>query len=63
MLLLYLLLVCVVAAVGGLRAALATAVAAGVAGNWFFTEPYHTFLIDDPEQVVAVVVFVAPGPW
>jgi two-component system sensor histidine kinase KdpD len=31
------------------------------AGNYFFTEPYHTFVIDDPASVVAlaVMLFVA----
>jgi two-component system sensor histidine kinase KdpD len=60
-LLLYLLLVCVVAAIGGLRPALAAALASALTANWFFTEPYRTLIIDDAEQVIAVVVFVAAG--
>jgi two-component system, OmpR family, sensor histidine kinase KdpD len=60
-LLLYLLLVCVTAAVGGFRPALAVAVVATAAANWFFTQPYSTFIIDDAEQVIAVVVFIATG--
>jgi two-component system, OmpR family, sensor histidine kinase KdpD len=58
-LLLYLLLVCVVAAIGGLRPALASALAASLAANLFFTEPYQTLVIDNAEQVIAVLVFVA----
>jgi two-component system, OmpR family, sensor histidine kinase KdpD len=58
-LLLYLLLVCVVAAIGGLRPALATAVLSALSANWFLTEPYSTLAIDDPDQVIALVVFVA----
>jgi two-component system, OmpR family, sensor histidine kinase KdpD len=60
-LILYLLLVCVVAAIGGLRPALGTALAAAVAGNWFFTQPHWTLVINDAEHIVAVVVFVAAG--
>jgi two-component system sensor histidine kinase KdpD len=56
-LLLYLLLVCVVTAIGGLRPALASAVASAAAANWFFTQPYRTLRIDDPEQVIALVAF------
>lgn len=52
-LLVYLLLVCLVAATGGLRPALATAVGSAVCANWFFTKPYGTFIIDDPEQLLA----------
>lgn len=60
-LLVYLLLVCVVAAVGGFRPALATAIGSTACANWFFTQPYATFIIDDPEQVLALVVLVATG--
>jgi two-component system sensor histidine kinase KdpD len=60
-LLLYVLLVCVVATIGGLGPALASAVTSAFTANWFFTRPYGTFIIDDPEQLIAVVVFVATG--
>jgi two-component system sensor histidine kinase KdpD len=60
-LLTYLLLVCIVAAVGGFRPALATALTSAGAANWFFTKPYGTFIIDDPEQVFALAVLVAAG--
>jgi two-component system sensor histidine kinase KdpD len=60
-LLVELLLVCIVAAVGGVRPALAAAVVSGLTANWFFTEPYSTLRVDDGEQLVGVVVFVVVG--
>ena len=60
-LLLHLVAVCITAAVGGPGAATAAAVVATAAVNWTFTEPYRTLAIDDAEQVVALVVFVAVG--
>jgi two-component system sensor histidine kinase KdpD len=60
-LLLYLLLVCVTAAVGGLWPAVAGAVVSGMCANWFFTPPYSTLQIDDTEQLVAIIVFIAVG--
>lgn len=57
-LLVYLLLVGGVALIGGLRPALAAAVGADLAANWWFTEPYETLRIDDPEQVVSLVAFI-----
>jgi two-component system, OmpR family, sensor histidine kinase KdpD len=60
-LLVYLLLVCVVAAIGGVRPAVAAALTSAAAANWFFTDPYSTLLIDDGEQVIGIVVFVAVG--
>jgi two-component system sensor histidine kinase KdpD len=54
----YLLLVIVVAIVGGLVPALLAAVAASLLVNFFFTEPQHTFIIDEPNNVVSLVVFV-----
>ncbi len=58
-LLLYLLTVCAVAAIGGLRPAIVCAVAATLLANWHFTEPYGTLRIDDADQVIAIVVFIA----
>ena len=57
--LLYLLLVTVVAAVGGRWPALATAVVASLIVNWFFTDPVHTFTIAEPENLLALVIFLA----
>ncbi len=58
-LLLYLLTVCGVAAIGGLRPAITCALAATVLANWHFTEPYGTLRINDADQIIALVVFVA----
>lgn len=57
--LLYLLVVVVVALVGGAVAALISAIAAALLINYFFVEPLHTLTIADPDQAVALVVFVA----
>ncbi len=57
--LLYLLLVVVVALVGGAVAAVISAVAAALLINYFFVDPLHTLTIADPDQAVALVVFVA----
>ncbi len=46
------------ALLGGFGPALASALLGSLALNWFFTPPTHTFTIDDPQNVVAVVVFV-----
>ncbi len=58
-LLLYLLLVVLVAAVGGLWPALTAAVAGDLLANWYFTPPIHTFTISDPENLLALCVFLA----
>jgi len=58
-LLLYLLLVVCVSAVGGLWPAVATALGGDLLANWYFTQPVHTFTISDPENVVALCVFLA----
>jgi two-component system, OmpR family, sensor histidine kinase KdpD len=55
---LLLLVVCAIGAIGGLRPALASAVAGALAGNWFFARPYQTLLIADAQAVVALAVFV-----
>ncbi|HWS46488.1 MAG TPA: sensor histidine kinase KdpD [Acidimicrobiia bacterium] len=57
-LLLYLLLVVIVAAIGGPWVAGFTAVAAFLLVNWFFTPPIHTFTIAEGDNVVALVVFL-----
>jgi two-component system sensor histidine kinase KdpD len=54
----YLLLVVVVALVGGLGPALLAAVAASVLANYFFTPPVHAFTISEPNNLIALLVFV-----
>ncbi len=60
-LLLYLLLVVVVAAVGGLAPALFAAVSGSVLANYYFTPPTHTFTIADAENLLALAVFLVVG--
>ena len=59
--LLYLVLVVVVATVGGLGPALAAAVGSSLSVNWFFTEPTHTFIIAEGENLIALVTFLVVG--
>ena len=59
--LLFLLLVAVVAAVGGLWPGLGAAVGGFLLVNWYFIHPHHTFTIEEPEDVLALVVFLAVG--
>lgn len=56
--LLFLVLVVVVAMVGGLWPALVAAVVASLAVNWFFTEPLYTFTIAEGQNLVALITFV-----
>ena len=58
-LLLFLLLVVGVSAVGGLWPALVAAVGGFLLVNWYLTPPLHTFTIGDPENVLALLVFLA----
>ncbi|MFY9913566.1 MAG: DUF4118 domain-containing protein [Nocardioidaceae bacterium] len=58
-LVLYLLVVVVVAVVGGVLPAVGSSVAAFLLANWFLTPPYHTFDIERRDSLVALVVFVA----
>ena len=58
-LLLYLVLVVLVATVGGLAPALACAVVGFLAVNRLFTPPIHTFTIAEPDNLFALVVFLA----
>ncbi len=60
-LLLFLVLVMAVAIVGGRLVATVAAVVSALVVNWFFVEPLHTLTIDDVDDVVALVVFVAVG--
>ena len=56
--LLYLLLVVIVALVGGVGPALVSAVAATAAINYYFVEPRHTLSVAHADQAVALVVFL-----
>jgi two-component system, OmpR family, sensor histidine kinase KdpD len=56
--LLYLLLTVVVAVLGGLWPAIAAAVADSLILNWYFTPPVHEFTISDPQNLVALMVFL-----
>lgn len=56
--LLFLLLTVAAAVVGGLWPALVAAVASSLVINWFFTEPYRTLTISDPQNLVALLVFL-----
>jgi two-component system sensor histidine kinase KdpD len=58
-LLAYLLVVIVVATVGGLGPALLAAVIASLLANWYFAEPIHTFTIAERESLFAVFTFLA----
>jgi two-component system sensor histidine kinase KdpD len=57
-LLVLLTLVVTTAAVGGTVPALATALGAFLAANWYFTPPYFTWTISEGENVVALAVFL-----
>ncbi|MGZ8598513.1 MAG: DUF4118 domain-containing protein [Actinomycetota bacterium] len=57
--LLYFILVLAVGAVGGIWPAVASAVAASLLLNWFFTPPIHTWTIAEAENLLALVAFVA----
>ncbi|MFD4511719.1 DUF4118 domain-containing protein [Streptomyces sp. NPDC058457] len=56
--LLYLALTVAAALLGGLLPALTSAVVGSLLLNWFFTPPVHTLTIADPENIVAIVIFV-----
>ncbi len=56
--LLFLLAVVVVSLVGGFYPALVTAVVASLLLNYFFVQPLHRFTISEPENILALVVFV-----
>ncbi|MFC9973037.1 DUF4118 domain-containing protein [Spirillospora sp. NPDC127200] len=57
--LLFLALTVVVALVGGLWPAVAAAVAGFLLLNWFFAPPLHTLTVDEPQNALALAVFVA----
>ena len=57
-LLIYLVCVVAVAVVGGFWPAVLAAVTASLLLNWFFTPPLHTFTIADPQNMLALLLFV-----
>ena len=57
--LIYLLVVVLIALVGGAVAAVISAIGAALLINFYFVEPLHTLTIADPDQAVALFVFVA----
>ncbi|HET9081308.1 MAG TPA: DUF4118 domain-containing protein [Trebonia sp.] len=57
-LLVYLVAVVAITVVGGFGPAVFAAVAACLLLNWFFTAPLHTFTIDEPRNLLALVLFV-----
>ncbi|WP_042393784.1 sensor histidine kinase [Streptacidiphilus carbonis] len=57
--LLYLGLTVAAALTGGLFPALASAVVGSLLINWYFTPPLHTFTVADPQNIVAIAVFLA----
>jgi len=57
--LLYMLAVVAIALVGGLGVALLGALAAAGLINYYFVEPKHTLSVSEPDQAVALAVFVA----
>ena len=57
-LLIYLVVVVAVTVLGGFWPAVLAAVAASVLLNWYFTEPIHTFTIQQPKELLALLLFV-----
>jgi two-component system sensor histidine kinase KdpD len=57
-LLIYLVAVVAVAVVGGFWPAVLAAVAASLLLNWYFTPPVHTFTIADPQNMLALLLFI-----
>lgn len=58
-LLLFLFVVVIVTIAGGFWPAVLAAVAAGLLLNWFFVQPLHTFTVDQWQNVLALLLFVA----
>src|SRR5690606_40112834 len=56
--LLFLSLTVAAAMLGGLFPALVSAVVGSTLLNWYFTPPVHTLTIADPQNIVAITVFV-----
>jgi two-component system sensor histidine kinase KdpD len=56
--LLYVLLVAVVAVIGGRWPSITAAAIAALALNWFFTPPTSTFTITEPDNLLALLIFL-----
>ena len=57
-LLIYLVVVVTITVLGGFWPAVLAAVAASLLLNWYFTEPLHTFTIQQPKELLALLLFV-----
>jgi two-component system, OmpR family, sensor histidine kinase KdpD len=57
-LLVYLVAVVTITVVGGFWPAVLAAIAASLLLNWYFTEPLHTFTIQQPKELLALLLFV-----
>jgi two-component system sensor histidine kinase KdpD len=57
-LLIYLVAVVTITVVGGFWPAVLAAVAASLLLNWYFTAPIHTFTIQEPPELLALLLFV-----
>ena len=57
-LLIYLVVVVATAVIGGFWPAVLTAVASSLLLNWYFTPPLHNFTIEEPRNLLALVLFV-----
>jgi len=57
-LLIYLVAVVALAVIGGFWPAVLAAASASLLLNWFFTPPLHTFTIDKPDNLLALLLFV-----
>jgi two-component system, OmpR family, sensor histidine kinase KdpD len=56
--LVYVVLVAIVALVGGRWPSITTGAVSALALNWFFTEPIHTFTITEPDNLLALAIFL-----
>ena len=56
---LYLLAVVSITAVGGRWPGFLSAIAAPLLANWYLIPPFHTFRINDPENILELVVFIS----
>jgi two-component system sensor histidine kinase KdpD len=57
-LLVYLVAVVAITVLGGFWPAVLAAVAASLLLNWYFTQPLHTFTIQQPKELLALLLFV-----
>jgi len=59
--LIYLLIVVMVGTISGFRAALLASILAFFTWNYFLIQPYHTFAVDDPKDLLSLLVFLVVG--